>query len=289
MARLVNFRLSRPASIAVGLLPIVILILVYIVASANRDALIDSPRILPTLGEMAEGFSRMAFEVDTRTGLVPLVADTLASLSRLGIGLAIATLLSLFIGLSLGLMPAVRSGFGPSLAVLSVIPPIAVLPILFIILGLGEAAKIALIVVGIAPTMMRDLTSHVAAIPREEIVKAQTLGASTWQIALRIGLPRMMPRLLSGLRLAIGPAFVFLITAEAIASDVGLGYRIFLVRRFLAMDIILPYVAWISVLALIFDACLAALSRWLYPWAQVSEGASEGGQKRVSVEAAGVK
>jgi NitT/TauT family transport system permease protein len=270
---MVNFRLSRPASLLVGLLPIVALILVYILASANRDILVDSPRILPTLSEIGVGAARMAFQIDMRTGLVPLVADTIASLTRLGIGLAVAVVFSLVVGLSLGLMPLARSGFGPTLGVVSVIPPIAVLPILFIILGLGEASKIALIVVGVAPALMRDLTSHVAAIPREEIVKAQTLGASTWQIALRIGLPRMMPRLISGLRLAIGPAFVFLITAEAIASDVGLGYRIFLVRRYLAMDIILPYVVWISILALIFDAFLAALSRWLYPWAQVTEGA----------------
>jgi NitT/TauT family transport system permease protein len=61
---------------------------------------------------------------------------------------------------------------------------------------------------------------------------------------------------------------VFLIAAEAIASDVGLGYRIFLVRRYLAMDIILPYVAWISLLAIVADAVLQLLSRRAFPWAR---------------------
>ncbi len=59
-----------------------------------------------------------------------------------------------------------------------------------------------------------------------------------------------MPRLIEAVRLSLGPAFLFLISAEAIASDVGLGYRIFLVRRYLAMDVILPYVAWITLLVL---------------------------------------
>jgi NitT/TauT family transport system permease protein len=61
---------------------------------------------------------------------------------------------------------------------------------------------------------------------------------------------------------------VFLISAEAIASDVGLGYRIFLVRRYLSMDVIIPYVAWIAVLAITVDLVLAFLSERLFPWAR---------------------
>ena len=150
---------------------------------------------------------------------------------------------------------------------IAVIPPIAVLPILFIALGLGEAAKIALITVGIAPYMTRDLASYVAGLPAEQFVKAETLGANSWQVAIRVALPQMMPRLIESLRLSMGSAWVFLIAAEAIASDVGLGYRIFLVRRYLAMDIILPYVAWISLLAITADALLQWISRRAFPWA----------------------
>jgi NitT/TauT family transport system permease protein len=148
-----------------------------------------------------------------------------------------------------------------------VIPPIALLPILFIALGLGETAKVALIVVGISPVMIRDIAAHVGALPREQIVKAQTLGASSWQIMIRVALPQAMPRLLQAVRLSLGPAWVFLISAEAIASDVGLGYRIFLVRRYLAMDVIIPYVAWIAFLAILMDALLTFLSRRFFPWA----------------------
>ena len=72
-----------------------------------------------------------------------------------------------------------------------------------------------------------------------KVVKALTLGASSWQLLLRVALPQAMPRLIQALRLSLGPAWVFLISAEAIAADVGLGYRIFLVRRYLAMDVIL--------------------------------------------------
>ena len=103
-------------------------------------------------------------------------------------------------------------------------------------------------------------------LPREQLIKAQTLGASSWQIALRMVLPQMLPRLIDSLRLQLGPAWLFLIAAEAIASDSGLGYRIFLVRRYLAMDIIIPYVAWITLLAFLMDAGLRGTQRRLFPW-----------------------
>ncbi|MBA4044048.1 MAG: lipid kinase, partial [Erythrobacter sp.] len=59
-------------------------------------------------------------------------------------------------------------------------------------------------------------------------------------------------------------------SAEAIAADVGLGYRIFLVRRYLAMDVILPYVAWIAVLAVVMDFALSQSSRRLFGWAHTA-------------------
>jgi NitT/TauT family transport system permease protein len=194
-------------------------------------------------------------------------ADTLASLQRLGLGLGIATAAALLVGLVLGVLPPVRATFGPLVRGIAVIPPIALLPMLFIALGLGETAKVALIVIGITPVMVRDIAAHVAALPREQILKAQTLGASSWQIMIRVALPQALPRLFHALRLSLGPAWVFLISAEAIAADVGLGYRIFLVRRYLAMDVIIPYVAWIALLAIVMDSALTLLSERLFPWA----------------------
>ena len=73
--------------------------------------------------------------------------------------------------------------------------------------------------------------------------------------------------IIQAVRLSLGPAWVFLISAEAIAADIGLGYRIFLVRRYLSMDIILPYVAWIALLAVVMDLALTWASNRLFPWA----------------------
>ena len=265
--RWVNRHVSRSHRILLGALPILLLMLLYIFMAAQRHAENPTDKILPLPSGMAQAMAALLFQPDQLSGQLLFWADTLASLQRLGIGLGIATLTALVLGLVLGVLPPVRATLGPLVTAIAVIPPIALLPILFIALGLGETAKIALIVIGIAPVMVRDIIAHVSALPREQIVKAQTLGASSWQIMIRVALPQAMPRLLHAMRLSLGPAWVFLISAEAIASDVGLGYRIFLVRRYLAMDVIIPYVAWIAVLAILVDAALVFLSERLFPWA----------------------
>ena len=133
--------------------------------------------------------------------------------------------------------------------------------------GLGELAKVTLIIIGVAPVIVRDLAMRVGELPNEQIIKAQTLGASTWQLVVRVVLPQLWPRLIDALRLCLGSAWLFLIAAEAIASTEGLGYRIFLVRRYLAMDLILPYVAWITLLAFTMDWLLKLLRTKAFPWA----------------------
>ncbi|MBT2134164.1 ABC transporter permease subunit [Croceibacterium sp. LX-88] len=265
--RWVNRRIGRGNSILLGALPIALLVLLYLVAAASRHADNPNDKILPMPGAMAEAMSALLFQPDQLSGKLLFWADTFASLQRLGIGLGISTLSALLVGLVLGVLPPVRATFSPLVTGIAVIPPIALLPILFIAFGLGETAKVALIVIGIAPFMIRDLAGHVAALPKEQIIKAQTLGASSWQLMLRVALPQAMPRLIQAVRLSLGPAWVFLISAEAIASDIGLGYRIFLVRRYLSMDIILPYVAWIALLAVAIDFLLVWSSRRLFRWA----------------------
>jgi NitT/TauT family transport system permease protein len=265
--RLVNIRPSRGPRILIGAVPLAIALVVYAIFSAARAEANPHDKVLPTFIAMAEAAWRLFTQVDPRTGEITALADSSASLWRLGLGVGIATLSTLVIGIALGVVPLVRAALGPIITVIAVIPPIAVLPILFIALGLGEASKIALIALGIAPYMIRDLAGHVSGLPSEQFLKAQTLGASTWQLTLRVALPQALPRLIDSLRLSMGPAWVFLISAEAIASDVGLGYRIFLVRRYLSMDIILPYVAWISLLAILTDWLLLTISRKAFPWA----------------------
>ncbi|MBO6755633.1 MAG: ABC transporter permease subunit [Roseibium sp.] len=264
--RIINRTPSRRTAFLLGFLPFAATVLVYAVASHYRR--LDNPadKLLPSLDSMAAAFWRMATVPDRRSGDLLLWVDTVDSLWRLGMGMTVSTTLALVLGIAIGFIPHIRSALAPYLATFSLIPPITILPILFITFGLGEASKIALIVVGTAPVMIRATAQAVLDIPREMIIKAETLGASVWQMVTRLVLPQILPRLITALRLGLVPAWIFLISAEAIASTTGLGYRIFLVRRYLAMDIILPYVVWITLLAFVLDRLLLLLSRRAFRW-----------------------
>lgn len=266
MKRWINQHPRWGARILMGVLPFALLLAIY--GAFSRERLAENPddKLLPSFESFGEAIDRYAFTADRRTGDYLLWKDTAASLKRLLMGVLISALLALLIGIASGAIPLVRAPVSPLITALSLVPPMAMLPILFIVFGLGELAKVVLIVVGIAPFLIRDLQQRVLDIPAEQLIKAQTLGGNTWQIILRVVVPQVFPRLLAAVRLSLGAAWLFLIAAEAIAATEGLGYRIFLVRRYLAMDVILPYVVWITLLAFLLDYSLRLLSRWWFPW-----------------------
>lgn len=266
--RIINRHPGRGLYVLLAALPFVALLTAYGIGSHMR--LMENPadKILPSLQQMANAMYEYALVPEKRSGDYIFWSDTWISLWRLSIGLAISIALALVLGVAAGFIPWVSALIQPFVSAFSLIPPITVLPILFIIVGLDEASKIALIAVGTAPVMLRAVALAVEEIPKELIVKAQTLGASTWQMIVRIVLPQVLPKLIIATRFALVPAWIFLVSAEAIAATGGLGYRIFLVRRFLSMDVILPYVIWITLLAWIMDLALVRLQRRAFPWFQ---------------------
>lgn len=268
--RLINRSPGRPAALVLMALPFVAVLAAYAIGSEVRLAENPQDKLLPAPAQILETAIRLFTEGDRRSGRILLWYDTGASLARLAIGVGIAALSALAFGMAIGMLPYARRTLNAFVGVISMVPPLAILPILFIIFGLGEVSKVALIVIGITPVMIRDLSARTLEIPREMIVKAETLGASSAVIVTRVVLPQILPRLIASVRLALGPAWLFLIAAEAIAAQLGLGYRIFLVRRYLAMDVILTYVIWITLLAFLMDYSLRLLSRKAFPWTEAA-------------------
>jgi NitT/TauT family transport system permease protein len=249
-----------------AVLPFILLTLVYQHFSNERLEENDQDKVLPSISQMASAVERMAFHEDKRTGDYVMLQDTVSSLRRLAIGAIGAAIVGFLIGLHLGLFPGFGFLLDPFTTFLSIVPPLALLPILFISFGVDELAKIMLIFIGLFPTLARDITSAVRAIPTEQISKSLTLGANQWQLMWRIVAPQVFPRLLTSLRISLGAAWLFLIAAEAIASTDGLGYRIFLVRRYLAMDVIIPYVLWITALGFSIDWIFKKSIERFFPW-----------------------
>lgn len=298
--KLFGFYAEPPFMINWGLitLPFVLLVTIYMVSSYKRHVVNPEDKLLPSITQMAETTKAYAFERDRdaeewvfpgveklniignaisntkyaamkivmgQTGYI-MLDDTISSLRRIIIGITLSATIGLILGISMGLFPGFRLLALSFVIFLSIIPPLAILPILFIAFGTEEVAKVMLIIIGTLPMISRDMYLETMKIPPEQKAKALTLGASQLQVAYRIVLPQVMPRLIDTVRLNLGNAWLFLIAAEAIVSDNGLGYRIYVVRRRLAMDVILPYVAWVTLITFTTDYLLKKLVSRKYAW-----------------------
>lgn len=253
----INARPGRAASLLLAVAPFLVVIAAYLVTAHLRHQENPQDKLVPTLSEMGKGIYRTAFEED-RKGDYRLLVDTIASGKRFLLSVALMVF-AVLIGLHMGLLPYVEQLLLRFVAFFDKIPALALLPILFIIFGLGELSKIALIVIGVFPTIILDTHLRAKAVPQEQITKGLTLGATDLEVAYRIVLPQILPGVLDTIRLNFKAVILFLIAGESLAATAGLGYRIFVVRRYIAMDIIIPYVIWMSLLAFTADLAL----RWL--------------------------
>src|SRR5207344_1606843 len=171
-----------------------------------------------------------------------------------------------FLGLYMRLFPHIGSYFLRFVLFFDKIIALSLLPILFIAFGIDELSKIMLIVVGVTPTIILDTFNLTRSVPQEQVVKAFTLGAGDFDVAYRVILRQIAPRVLNSIRLNLKAVMLFLFAGEMIASTDGLAYRIALLRRHMGMDVIIPYVLWVALLLFLVDLAMRVLNRRLHPW-----------------------
>lgn len=259
-------RPPRWLGLLLALAPFLLFIGIYILASEIRHNDNPQDKLLPTVSKLATAIEKVAFNEDKRSGDILLWTDSAASLKRLALGVGVAACIGFFLGINMGMLPGISGLSLPFITFIANIPPLAILPILFITFGVDQLGKVMLIILGTFPLITRDIYLETQKIPQNVITKALTLGASQFGVIYRVIMPQIVPRLIDTVRLVLGAAWLFLIASEAIASQDGLGYRIFLVRRYLSMDVIIVYVLWITLLAYGFDFFLRQIVRWAFPW-----------------------
>lgn len=239
-------------------------------------------RVTPTLLQMGKGFADAILkpaeedEVTADADGQPLLTkirhsmlwkDTEATGRRFAISLALL-FPAVLLGLHMGMFPYVGTFFLRFVLFFDKIVALSLLPILFIAFGIDELAKVMLIVVGVAPTIILDAFNLTRGVPREQIVKGFTLGAGDFSVTYRIVFKQIFPRVLNSIRLNLKAVMLFLFAGEMIASSDGLAYRIALLRRHMGMDTIIPYVLWVALLLFLVDFGMRVLNRRLHPWFQ---------------------
>lgn len=195
-----------------------------------------------------------------------LVNDTLSSLYRLSISMIIASFSALLIGIYMGTYKTIEYTLHDFVTMFSLVQPVAILPVIMIVFGVEDYGKIIYIVIGTFPAILLGLFLKVKSIPTQTIVKAKTLGARDTQTLFKVVLPQIIPHFIDIVRLTLFLGWILLLTSEMVSSESGLGFRILLEKRFINMDVIIPYVAWIVMISFVVDRLMLQVQKKLCPW-----------------------
>ncbi len=195
-----------------------------------------------------------------------LIVDILASLRRIGLGLAVAFLPGVLIGLAMGLSSWARMALGPLVALTYPIPKIALLPLLLIIFGLGETSNVAVVAIGVFFFALINTYGGVSQIPAIHFDVARVYNVRPWRRLTHIVIPAAFPAIFTGLKLAVGYGLILIVAAEMVAADAGIGYRIWTSWETYVILELYAGLAVISILGVALSVSLEALERVLAHW-----------------------
>jgi NitT/TauT family transport system permease protein/taurine transport system permease protein len=219
------------------------------------------PRVFPDV----ESVARAGFETIQDGSLVRHVG---ASLGRVAVGTLLAIVLSIPLGVAMGVSPAVSSFLTPLFRFFSVLAGIAWIPIATLWFGYGFGAITFVIFNAVFFVVTYNTLLGVASIPLPLRHAAASLGAGGWTMLTQVLLPGALPNIVTGVRTGLGFAWRGLIAAEMIATNVGLGYMLFLARDFYRTEVIVFGMIVIGILWLLIDRLLlaplerATIERW---------------------------
>ena len=191
-----------------------------------------------------------------------------ASLLRVAVGTVLAIAVSIPLGVAMGLSPAVSNFLTPLFRFFSVLAGIAWIPIATLWFGYGFGAITFVIFNAVFFVVTYNTLLGVASIPLPLRHAASSLGAGGWAMLTQVLLPGALPNIVTGVRTGLGFAWRGLIAAEMIATNVGLGYMLFLARDFYRTEVIVFGMIVIGILWLLIDRLLlaplerATIERW---------------------------
>jgi NitT/TauT family transport system permease protein len=195
-----------------------------------------------------------------------LWVDVLASCARVAGGFFFAALVGIPIGIAMGTFYSLESIFAPIVGTVRYMPVVAFVPLIIIWVGLGETSKVLIIFLGVVLYNAIMVADAVKFIPDEMINVAYTLGGTRRDVLFKVIIPATLPSVLDALRVNISGAWNYLVIAELIAAQSGLGFKIIQSQRFLQTDKVLFCIALIGAIGLALDYGLKWLSRQITPW-----------------------
>jgi NitT/TauT family transport system permease protein len=195
-----------------------------------------------------------------------LATDAGISIYRVVTGFLLSAVLALPIGLLIGAFRPVEALLEPLTDFIRYMPAVAFIPLVMLWLGIEESAKISIIFIGTFFQMVLMVAENVRLVPRAQIEAAQTMGATREEIIRLVLLQSAKPAILDTLRITMGWAWTYLVVAELVAANSGLGYSILKAQRYLKTDTIFGGIILIGVIGLLMDQAFRWLHRRSFPW-----------------------
>jgi ABC-type nitrate/sulfonate/bicarbonate transport system permease component len=195
-----------------------------------------------------------------------LAMHTGVTLVRVFTGFVIGAIPGVAMGLLMAMFKPVRIFFDPLIAALFPIPKIALMPLLLLAFGFGDASKIALVAIAVFFPVIVNTYAGASNIEKIYWDVAKNYGASQWVMFTRIVFFGALPMIFAGLRIALAVSFIVLVAAEFVATKSGLGYLIWNSWELLQVDIMFVGIVTIGILGLITSALFQEIERKVIPW-----------------------
>jgi NitT/TauT family transport system permease protein len=238
---------------AIGLL---VPLLMWTVAAASGDG---NNVFMPGPVKVLERMGLWAREDD-------LLGDTFISIMRVVLGWALSAVIALPLGLFIGTWRSVQALLEPLTDFIRYMPAVAFVPLVMLWVGIDEGAKIAIIFIGTFFQMILMVAEDVRRVPLAQIEAAQTMGASRTEIVEKVIFPSSKPALLDTMRVTMGFAWTYLVVAELVAAQSGLGYAILRAQRYLQTDKIFAGILLIGLIGMVIDQLFRLAHRIAFPY-----------------------
>jgi ABC-type nitrate/sulfonate/bicarbonate transport system permease component len=226
--------------------------------AASHARLID-PLFLPSPLAIARSLNELALSGE-------LARHFGASLVRIGGGWIIGATAGVVVGGLIGLFWLWRSAGLPFISALFPIPKIALLPLLILWFGIGEASKVATIALGVFFPMAISTNAGVDNVPRNLIRMTQSFNVPFLRIVANVIIPGMLPSVLAGCRISASIALILVVAAEMIGANVGIGALVLTAGNLMQTDKLMAGIVAISILGLVIGAAISWLERTLLGW-----------------------
>ena len=199
-----------------------------------------------------------------------LMADIWISTYRVFAGFLLSAILAIPLGVLIGTYQPMKAMFEPLMDLIRYMPAVAFIPLVMLWVGIEESSKIAIIFIGTFFQMVLMVAEDIRRVPDNQIEAAQTMGANSNEIVSLVIIQSAKPALLDTLRVTMGWAWTYLVVAELVAANSGLGYSILRAQRFMQTDKIFAGIILIGLIGLAIDQLFRLLHRKSFPWLYLS-------------------